>query len=162
MPSDINPFGLRLPVNLKTDLEKAAKSKGGKSLNAEIVERLAASIGYEKEIETFMEGDPLLAIFRCAESTNKLMKAIMRLVFSDRFRLSNVESIDPTIREQVQETYQISADTPEYWERISVLSKDEREILQSIRRLSQDQRNGLFKLISQFQPEALTKSTSFK
>lgn len=156
MPSEINPFGLRLPTNLKTDLEQAAKNKGGKSLNAEIVERLAASIDYENEVEKFMEGDPLLAIFRCAESTSKMMRAIMRLVFSDRFRLSNVESIDPAVREQIQDTYQVSADTPEYWERISVLSKDEREILQAIRRLSEDQRNGLFQLISQAQLETPT------
>lgn len=153
MPSDINPFGLRLPVNLKADLEKTAKNKGGKSLNAEIVERLAASIDYEKEIDKFTDGDPLLAIFRCAESTSKMMRAIMRLVFSDRFRLSNIESIDPTIREQVRETYQVSADTPEYWERISVLSKDERELLHAIRKLSDEQRNGLFKLISQVQSQ---------
>ena len=157
MPSEINPFGLRLPVNLKTDLEKSAKDKGGKSLNAEIVERLAASIDYENEVDKFTDGDPLLAIFRCAESTSKLMRAVMRLVFSDRFHLSNVESIDPAVREQVRETYKVSADTPEYWERISVLSRDERELLQAIRKLSHDQRNGLFKLIfqvqSQFQQE---------
>ncbi|MFC1664559.1 Arc family DNA-binding protein [Pseudomonadota bacterium] len=151
MPSEINPFGLRLPANLKTELEEAARNKGGKSLNAEIVERLAASMNYDKDVEKFMDGDPLLAIFRCAESTSKLMKAIMRLVFSDRFRLSNVESIDSAVREQIRETYQVSADTPEYWERISVLSKDERELLQEIRKLSHDQRNGLFNLISQVQ-----------
>lgn len=42
MSRDINPFGLRMPVDLRSALEAAAK-EGGRSLNAEIVWRLQCS-----------------------------------------------------------------------------------------------------------------------
>jgi hypothetical protein len=43
MSRDINPFGVRMPPDLKEDLEKQAKSTG-RSLNSEIVERLKGSL----------------------------------------------------------------------------------------------------------------------
>jgi len=42
MSRDINPFGLRMPPELRAQLEAAARASG-RSLNTEIVERLDAS-----------------------------------------------------------------------------------------------------------------------
>lgn len=44
---DINPFGLRLPADLRAKLETAAQL-AGRSLNAEIVFRLSGSFGEDE------------------------------------------------------------------------------------------------------------------
>lgn len=43
MSRDINPFGLRMPPELKQELDREAKLNG-RSLNAEIVDRLRRSL----------------------------------------------------------------------------------------------------------------------
>lgn len=43
MSRDINPFGVRMPPDLKSDLEQEAK-KNSRSLNSEIVDRLKKSL----------------------------------------------------------------------------------------------------------------------
>ena len=45
---DVNPFGLRMPPEVKEELEKLAE-QNRRSLNAEIVVRLEESIRREKE-----------------------------------------------------------------------------------------------------------------
>ena len=42
MSRDISPFGVRMPVDLKAKIDQAAK-QNGRSLNAEIVDRLQRS-----------------------------------------------------------------------------------------------------------------------
>ncbi len=48
MVKDINPFGVRMPPEIKAELEKLAE-QNRRSLNAEIVVRLEESIKREKE-----------------------------------------------------------------------------------------------------------------
>ncbi len=48
MSRDVNPFGLRMPPEVKEELEKLAE-QNRRSLNAEIVVRLEESIKREKE-----------------------------------------------------------------------------------------------------------------
>ena len=48
MSRDVNPFGLRMPPEVKEELEKLAE-QNRRSLNAEIVVRLEESIMREKE-----------------------------------------------------------------------------------------------------------------
>lgn len=48
MTKDINPFGLRMPPDVKAEIEKLAE-QNRRSLNAEIVVRLEESIRREKE-----------------------------------------------------------------------------------------------------------------
>jgi hypothetical protein len=48
MVKDINPFGVRMPPEIKAELEKLAE-QNRRSLNAEIVVRLEESIRREKE-----------------------------------------------------------------------------------------------------------------
>ena len=48
MVKDINPFGVRMPPEIKEELEKLAE-QNRRSLNAEIVVRLEESIRREKE-----------------------------------------------------------------------------------------------------------------
>ena len=48
MVKDINPFGVRMPPEVKAELEKLAE-QNRRSLNAEIVVRLEESIKREKE-----------------------------------------------------------------------------------------------------------------
>jgi hypothetical protein len=48
MVKDINPFGVRMPPDIKAELEKLAE-QNRRSLNAEIVVRLEESIKREKE-----------------------------------------------------------------------------------------------------------------
>ena len=48
MSRDVNPFGLRMPPEVKEELEKLAE-QNRRSLNAEIVVRLEESIRREKE-----------------------------------------------------------------------------------------------------------------
>ena len=48
MVKDINPFGVRMPPEVKAELEKLAE-QNRRSLNAEIVVRLEESIMREKE-----------------------------------------------------------------------------------------------------------------
>ena len=48
MSRDVNPFGLRMPAEVKEELEKLAE-QNRRSLNAEIVVRLEESIKREKE-----------------------------------------------------------------------------------------------------------------
>ena len=48
MVKDINPFGVRMPPEVKAELEKLAE-QNRRSLNAEIVVRLEESIRREKE-----------------------------------------------------------------------------------------------------------------
>lgn len=47
MSRDVNPFGLRMPPEVKEELEKLAE-QNRRSLNAEIVVRLEESIKREK------------------------------------------------------------------------------------------------------------------
>lgn len=44
MTRDITPFGLRMPATLKAQVEAAASSNG-RSMNAEVVDRLQRSFG---------------------------------------------------------------------------------------------------------------------
>ena len=48
MSRDVNPFGLRMPPEVKEELEKMAE-QNSRSLNAEIVVRLEESIKREKD-----------------------------------------------------------------------------------------------------------------
>ena len=48
MVKDINPFGVRMPPEVKAELEKLAE-QNRRSLNAEIVVRLEESIRREKD-----------------------------------------------------------------------------------------------------------------
>lgn len=48
MSRDVNPFGLRMPPEVKEELEKLAE-QNRRSLNAEIVVRLEESIRWEKD-----------------------------------------------------------------------------------------------------------------
>lgn len=48
MSRDVNPFGLRMPPEVKEELEKLAE-QNRRSLNAEIVVRLEESIRREKD-----------------------------------------------------------------------------------------------------------------
>ena len=48
MSRDVNPFGLRMPPEVKEELEKMAE-QNRRSLNAEIVVRLEESIKREKD-----------------------------------------------------------------------------------------------------------------
>lgn len=48
MSRDVNPFGVRMPPEVKAELEKLAE-QNRRSLNAEIVVRLEESIKREKE-----------------------------------------------------------------------------------------------------------------
>jgi hypothetical protein len=50
MANQITPFGLRLPPETKAALERSARD-AGRSLNAEIVLRLEASLSQESEME---------------------------------------------------------------------------------------------------------------
>lgn len=61
MTKDINPFGLRMPPNVKAKIEKLAE-QNRRSLNAEIVVRLEESIKREKE--SCITGDELRRIVR--------------------------------------------------------------------------------------------------
>lgn len=62
---EINPFGLRMPPELRRKIEKSAKVNG-RSLNAEIIHRLEFSFGEESTkkrldaIETAMRENGLL------------------------------------------------------------------------------------------------------
>ena len=57
MSRDINPFALRIPADLKKDLEKEAKEIG-RSLNAESVKRLRNSLalGIEEPEQKYRSG----------------------------------------------------------------------------------------------------------
>lgn len=48
MSRDVNPFGVRMPPEIKAELEKLAE-QNRRSLNAEIVVRLEESIRREKD-----------------------------------------------------------------------------------------------------------------
>ncbi|MDQ5770828.1 MULTISPECIES: Arc family DNA-binding protein [Thiothrix] len=48
MSRDVNPFGLRMPPEVKEELEKLAE-QNRRSLNAEIIVRLEESIRREKD-----------------------------------------------------------------------------------------------------------------
>ncbi|UOG93182.1 MAG: Arc family DNA-binding protein [Candidatus Thiothrix sulfatifontis] len=61
MSRDVNPFGLRMPSDVKEELEKLAE-QNRRSLNAEIVVRLEESIKREKE--SCITGDELRRIVR--------------------------------------------------------------------------------------------------
>jgi Mn-dependent DtxR family transcriptional regulator len=49
MSRDINPFGVRMQPDLKEELEKEAK-RNGRSLNAEIIDRLKRSLQFQTDI----------------------------------------------------------------------------------------------------------------
>ena len=59
MSRDVNPFGVRMPPEIKAELEKLAE-QNRRSLNAEIVVRLEESIRREKD--QCISGDTLRRI----------------------------------------------------------------------------------------------------
>lgn len=59
MSRDINPFGLRMPNELKEHLDEAAK-ENGRSLNAEINQRLTDSFEHQEEL---LEANSILNVF---------------------------------------------------------------------------------------------------
>lgn len=70
MSRDINPFGLRMPLELRTQVEAAAKANG-RSLNSEILARL------QESFESRKEGDTLQ---RVSELPVELQEVIKTLV----------------------------------------------------------------------------------
>lgn len=54
--SDLNPFGLRIPEDLKKQLDRAAKKKR-RSLNSEIRARLEASLSGNVDLSIVSTGD---------------------------------------------------------------------------------------------------------
>jgi hypothetical protein len=61
MSRDVNPFGLRMPSDVKEELEKLAE-QNRRSLNAEIIVRLEESI--KRERESCITSDELRRIVR--------------------------------------------------------------------------------------------------
>lgn len=58
MSRDINPFGLRMPPELKDYLAEEAK-RNGRSLNAEILYRLEQTVQLSKAVQIAAEGSPM-------------------------------------------------------------------------------------------------------
>lgn len=56
MYKDINPFGLRLPAELKAKMEEAAQANH-RSLNAELVAVIQESLGKRTGLEQFTDGE---------------------------------------------------------------------------------------------------------
>lgn len=54
---DINPFGVRMPTDLKDRLDREAKISG-RSLNTEIVMRLSASLEAAHEVKKYQINNP--------------------------------------------------------------------------------------------------------
>lgn len=53
---DITPFGVRLPTEVKEKLQRAA-NKNTRSMNAEIVARMAASFEVRTALKDFTDGE---------------------------------------------------------------------------------------------------------
>lgn len=64
MSRDIAPFGVRMPAELKAELEEKAQ-QNGRSLNAEVVARLSSSlrneVNREKELDALADSVEKLA-----------------------------------------------------------------------------------------------------
>lgn len=56
MFKDITPFGVRFPVDIKEKLHKAA-NKNNRSMNAEIVDRIAESFEGRNDLKDFTDGE---------------------------------------------------------------------------------------------------------
>lgn len=69
MSRDINPFGLRMPPDLRAKLEESARVNG-RSLNSEILARLGESIELDRRIEEHNKLD------NQSEETKILLKKI--------------------------------------------------------------------------------------
>jgi predicted transcriptional regulator len=60
---DITPFGVRLPTELKDKLQKAA-NKNNRSMNAEVVARMAASFDARTALKDFTDGELIDELIR--------------------------------------------------------------------------------------------------
>lgn len=70
---------IRLSVDLKKAVEAAAHING-RTLNAEIVQRLESSFEADKQAKAFMEGDPLMGIAAMSTAISQQAVGISSLV----------------------------------------------------------------------------------
>lgn len=98
MSRDITPFALRMPPELRAQIEEAAAEKG-RSLNAEILARLSSSFS-EKPITaeeaTRLFGDLALEIRTIEGGLNKGFNQLAATVYSLAKRLEHGHEKQPT------------------------------------------------------------------
>lgn len=77
--SDINPFGLRMPPDLKNAMEKEAQING-RSMNAEIVNRLRSSLDQTKArpSNSYQAAEVPPAAYVVNDDTERAMLAVFR------------------------------------------------------------------------------------
>lgn len=66
MSREINPFGLRMPIELKDKIQRQAENNG-RSMNAEIIARLESSFTFEEPKSEFTELFEMLHLFSTME-----------------------------------------------------------------------------------------------
>ncbi|MEJ1465007.1 MAG: Arc family DNA-binding protein [Candidatus Sedimenticola sp. (ex Thyasira tokunagai)] len=79
MSRDIAPFGLRMPSELKESIEATAKANG-RSMNAEIINRLEQSLAAEEKAKAFKDGDPLKSMLTVVEGMSQGLTAMASLI----------------------------------------------------------------------------------
>ncbi len=63
MFKDLTPFGVRFPTDLKEKIQKSA-NKNTRSMNAEIIARVAESFDGRNELEQFSDGELIDELIR--------------------------------------------------------------------------------------------------
>jgi len=135
MGRDTNPTGVRMPDALKQALEKASKTTN-RSLNAEIISRLQASINADEYALGAQSGDPYAAALTALETiragTRVLEKSLLKI------------GVD-------EGRVQIGEETEGY--QISPVNEEEQQLLQLLRRASPELKQAVFNLLAAIRDE---------
>ncbi|EWS70735.1 Arc family DNA-binding protein [Vibrio vulnificus] len=93
MSRSINPFGLRMPSDLKDKLEEEAK-KNMRSLNAELVARLEKSVEGDVRLEDLSEKDAFQQILQVNAQIRVLTDVLDKLTLKAAIETGKVKVKD--------------------------------------------------------------------
>lgn len=144
MSRDIAPFGLRMPPEMKSTIEAAAQ-RNGRSMNAEIVARLEASLKAAHIAEQARDQDPLAAAYFAADTIELYAKVIRSALIRGKLKAGELPPLqdgDEALANFEPQALKIeNGPAPE-----QMLSPFERELIDQLRDMTPEMREAMMTL----------------
>ena len=125
----LDKFMVRFPPGMRDEVARAAQ-ENNRSMNAEVVARLARSLDVDRRLREISKGDPIRTIVATTEDMTEAIQAIQKLALSTAGRLGERDLGRDVISER-----EVSYDTA-----IQKIPTEERELIQLAKQLMPKQR----------------------
>lgn len=140
----MNPYGMRIPEDLKKDLEKSAK-KGERSLNSEMVARLRESLEDEQHFQNVGKDDPLYTLWQSARAITTLLNSIVTSIIHQRVKAGEAFLVQEEKSDYTAKNEDVAKNL-EVLVKSNLFTRDEYHLVESFRELPKDKKAALLQL----------------